>query len=60
MIMEILTRSGGILSYLQDILGGGDSVLINKKEWGDSARGDLSYSPFKCMNRKGIGIGKLS
>ena len=26
---------GGILSYLQDILGGGgDSVLVNKKEWG--------------------------
>ena len=30
---------GGILSYLQDILGGGDSVLVNKKEWGDSVRG---------------------
>ena len=30
-----------ILSYLQDILGGGDSVLVNKKEWGegDSVRG---------------------
>ena len=28
---------GGILSYLQEILGGGgggDSVLVNKKEWG--------------------------
>ena len=39
MIMEILTGSGGSLSYLQDILGGGGSVLVNKKEWGDSVQG---------------------
>ena len=38
MFMEILTGSGGILSYLQDILGG---ILSSstKKSGGDSVRG---------------------
>ena len=31
---------GGILSYLQDILGG-DSVLVNKKEWGGFCPGGI-------------------
>ena len=46
MCMEIQTGSGGILSYLQDILGGGgDSVLVNKKEWGGFCPGGiLSYT----------------
>ena len=40
MIMEILTGSGGILSYLQDILEG---ILSSstKKSGGDSVRGDF-------------------
>ena len=38
--MEIRSgRDGGILPYFQYILGGGDSVLVNKKEWGDLVRG---------------------
>ena len=31
---------GGILSYLQDILGG-DFVLVNKKEWGGLCPGGI-------------------
>ena len=38
---------GGILSYLQDILGG-DSVLVIKKEWGGSVRGGF------CPDTKGL------
>ena len=53
---------GGILSYLQDILGEGDSVLVNKKEWGDSVRGgfcrDTSYLQeflkMTCINQSFI------
>ena len=41
MFMEILTGSGGILSYLQDILGGRILSLSTKKSGGggDSVRG---------------------
>ena len=41
MTVEILTGSGGILSYLQDILGGGGFCPRQQKKsgGGDSVRG---------------------
>ena len=44
MIMEILTRSGGILSYLQDILGGILSSSTKKSGGGFCPGGILSYT----------------
>ena len=45
MIMEILTGSGGD-SVLFARYTGGDSVLVNKKEWGGFCPGGiLSYTP---------------
>ena len=41
MIMEILPGAGGGDSVLVARYTGGDFVLVNKKEWGDSVRGDF-------------------
>ena len=41
MIIEILTGSGGSLSYLQDVLGGILSSSTKKGGGGDSVRGDF-------------------
>ena len=46
MIMEIMTGSGGD-SVLFARYTGGDSVLVNKKEWGGFCPGGiLSYTRF--------------
>ena len=38
---------GGFCPIPKIYWGGGGSVLVNKKEWGDSVRGDLSgYQDF--------------
>ena len=49
MIMEILTGSGGD-SVLFAIYTGGDSVLVNKKEWGGG--GILSRGDFVLHSRQ--------
>ena len=64
MIMEILTGSGGILSYLQYILGGGGGgggrILSSstKKSGGDSVRGGgdfvLHSVILQCHSDKGL------
>ena len=46
MIMEILTGSGGILSYLQDIRGGGFCPRQQKRVGGFCPGGILSYTRF--------------
>ena len=49
MIMEILTGSGGD-SVLFARYTGGDSVLVNKKEWGGFCPGGiLSYTRWRLM-----------
>ena len=56
MIMEILTGIGGwgdSVLFARYTGGGGDSVLVNKKELGDSVRGGiLSYTPRKHVITK--------
>ena len=53
MEVDSVWEVGEILFYLQDILGGGgDSVLVNKKTWGNSVRGgggDFVRIPFNTI-----------
>ena len=50
MIIENLTGSGGD-SVLFARCTGGDSVLVNKKEWGGFCPGGiLSYTPLNLLN----------
>ena len=49
---------GGILSYLQVALGGGDSVLVNKKEWGGGilSGGDFVRIPSFIFPQRSFGM----
>ena len=51
MIIEILTGSGGDSVLFARYTGGGDSVLVNKKEWGGFCPGGiLSYTPIILLS----------